>query len=78
MSGKPLIVTCIPAYNEEGTIAGVVLRALRHVDRVRVCGDGLKDVIAEIVEGLRRERALGKGVACGGSLSVYMALLPMF
>jgi len=33
-------VAVIPAYNEEGSIAKVILRARRHVDRVVVCDDG--------------------------------------
>jgi len=37
---KPLIVACIPAYNEEKTIASVVVRTMRHADMVVVCDDG--------------------------------------
>jgi len=37
---KPFVVACIPAYNVERTIGGVVVRALRFVDRVVVCADG--------------------------------------
>jgi len=33
---KPFVVACIPAYNEELTIAKVVLKARRHVDKVIV------------------------------------------
>jgi len=41
---KTLVVACIPAFNEERTIGGVVLRALRHVDMVVVCDDGSVDL----------------------------------
>ena len=40
MDMKPLVVACIPAYNEEGSIAGVVVQARKYVDRVVVCDDG--------------------------------------
>ncbi|MCK5592887.1 glycosyltransferase, partial [Candidatus Bathyarchaeota archaeon] len=43
-----LIVACVPAYNEEKTIAKVVLCAQRHVDMVVVCDDGSNDLTAEI------------------------------
>ena len=51
-SKRPLVVACIPAYNEEKTIARVVLQAQRYVDRVVVCDDGSRDLTAEIAEGL--------------------------
>jgi len=34
------IVACIPAYNEEKTIARVVVETQKYVDRVIVCDDG--------------------------------------
>lgn len=37
---KLFVVACIPAYDEEGSIGGVVVRALRFVDRVVICDDG--------------------------------------
>ena len=37
---KPFVVACVPAFNEEGSIAGVVVQARRYVDRVVVCDDG--------------------------------------
>jgi len=39
----PSIVAGIPAYNEEQTIAEVVLKAGCHVGKVLVCDDGSKD-----------------------------------
>lgn len=68
MEGKPLVVACIPAYNEEKTITRVVLLAQRYVDKVVVCDDGSTDLTGEIAEKLgaevvRHERNLGKGAA---------------
>ncbi len=42
MGKKPFVVACIPAFNEEKTIAKVVLQAQRFADRVVVCDDGAK------------------------------------
>jgi len=63
-----LIVAGIPAYNEEKTIAGVVLKTQRHVDLVIVCDDGSTDMTAEIAERVgakvvRHEKNMGKGIA---------------
>jgi len=68
ISKAPRIVACIPAYNEERMIGGVVLRALMHVDMVVVCDDGSVDLTGAIAEGLgavvvRHERNLGYGAA---------------
>lgn len=62
------IIAGIPAYNEEKTIAGVVLKAGYHVGRVLVCDDGSKDMTrmiarkngADIVE---HDTNMGYGVA---------------
>lgn len=61
-------IACIPAYNEERTIATVVLRTMKHVDRVLVCDDGSSDMTSEIAERLgadviRHDRNLGYGAA---------------
>lgn len=45
-----LIIAAIPAYNEEKTIAKVVVRAMRHVDKVVVVDDGSTDDTATIAE----------------------------
>ena len=68
MDSKPFIVACIPAYNEERSIARVIVKAMNYVDRVIVCDDGSTDMTAEIAERLgaeviRHERNLGKGAA---------------
>jgi len=65
---KPLLVIGIPAYNEEGSIAKVVLQAQKHADVVVVCDDGSLDMTAEIAESLgavvmRHEKNLGYGAA---------------
>ena len=63
-----MIVAAIPAFNEDATIARVVIGSGRHVDKVLVCDDGSSDMTGEIAERLgaevvRHERNLGKGAA---------------
>jgi len=63
-----LIVAGIPAYNEEKTIAQVILNAQKQVDVVVVCDDGSQDMTAEIAQRLgavviRHDRNLGYGNA---------------
>ncbi|UCE16003.1 MAG: glycosyltransferase family 2 protein [Candidatus Bathyarchaeota archaeon] len=65
---RPFVVAAVPAYDEEKTIAKVVLQAQRYVDKVVVCDDGSRDLTAEIAERLgaeviRHERSLGYGAA---------------
>lgn len=43
---NPVVVACIPAFNEERRIASVIVRAMRSVDRVVVCDDGSGDLTA--------------------------------
>ena len=59
-------VAAIPAYNEESSLAKVILQTKRYVDKVIVCDDGSTDMTAEIAEHLgadvvRHEKNLGKG-----------------
>jgi len=70
MTGKssPKIVACIPAFNEEKTIAKVVIKAQKHADVVLVCDDGSSDMTAEIAEKLgatvlKHSQNQGKGEA---------------
>jgi len=63
-----MIVAGIPAYNEEKTIAKVILHAQKYVDVVIVCDDGSKDLTAEIAQKLgaiviRHEKNMGYGAA---------------
>jgi glycosyltransferase involved in cell wall biosynthesis len=63
-----LIVAAIPACNEEKTIAKVVVRAMKHVDKVVVVDDGSTDDTATIAEHLgahlvRHEGNMGYGAA---------------
>ena len=63
-----MIVAAVPAFNEEATIARVVIGSSKHVDKVVVCDDGSSDMTGEIAERLgaevvRHERNLGKGAA---------------
>jgi glycosyltransferase involved in cell wall biosynthesis len=44
------IVACIPAYNEEMSIGGVIANVQRHVDTVVVCDDGSNDLTAQVAE----------------------------
>jgi glycosyltransferase involved in cell wall biosynthesis len=65
---ESLIVIGIPAYNEEKTIARVVLEAQKHADIVVVCDDGSADLTGEIAEHLgamiiRHEHNSGYGAA---------------
>jgi len=62
------VVAVIPAYNEERSLAKVLLLTQRHVDKVIVCDDGSMDMTAEIAERLgatvvRHEGNMGKGEA---------------
>ena len=63
-----LVVAGIPAFNEEKTIARVVLEAQKHADIVMVCDDGSTDLTGEIAERLgavviSHEENLGYGAA---------------
>ena len=65
---KRLIVVGIPAFNEERTIAKVVIGAQKYADVVVVCNDGSSDLTGEIAERLgaevvRHEKNLGYGAA---------------
>ena len=50
MSG--LVVALVPAFNEEGYIASVLVRLMKVVDGVIVCDDGSLDLTGEIAEAL--------------------------
>lgn len=65
---RPLVVACIPAYDEEKCIGGVIVRTREFVDMVLVCDDGSSDLTGAIAEGLgavvvRHDRNMGYGAA---------------
>lgn len=62
------VVVGVPALDEERTIAKVVLRSLKHADRVVVVDDGSKDDTGMIAKALgaivlKHNRNMGKGAA---------------
>ena len=62
------VVAGIPAFNEEKTIAGVVLQAQKYADIVVICDDGSSDLTGEIAERLgavvvKHEKNSGYGAA---------------
>ena len=78
---QPFIVALIPAYNEERTIAKIVLKTKKYVDKVIVCDDGSTDMTGEIARALgaeviRHERNMGKGVALRTGLEYAKKLDP--
>ncbi len=65
---KPKIIAAIPAYNEERSIAKVIIKAKKNVDKVIVIDDGSEDATSEIAEALgavvfRHTENLGYGAA---------------
>jgi glycosyltransferase involved in cell wall biosynthesis len=62
------VLVGIPAYNEENSIAKVVIRAAEHADEVLIVDDGSRDDTAMIAQRLgalvlKHEKNLGKGAA---------------
>jgi glycosyltransferase involved in cell wall biosynthesis len=51
-NSRPRVVVGIPAFNEEQTIARVVLEALKFANKVIVCDDGSTDYTAKIAQSL--------------------------
>ena len=52
---KPFVAVGIPAFNEENSIAKMVLEAQKYSDTVIVCDDGSVDMTAQIAERLGAE-----------------------
>lgn len=50
-----MILVCIPARDEERTIANVIIKSKRHADKVVVCDDGSSDMTGEIAKELGAE-----------------------
>jgi glycosyltransferase involved in cell wall biosynthesis len=70
-----LIMAVIPAHNEDRFIAGVVLKARRHVGHVLVVDDGSTDETAWIAESagaevIRQPRNMGKAAALNTGLAI--------
>jgi len=68
---KPFVVVGVPAFNEEKTIAKVVIEAQKYADKVVVCDDGSKDLTADIAERLGADvirhdcnRGYGAAIQC--------------
>jgi len=81
VSGKHVIVACIPAFNEESNIASVLVRTLKIVDKVYVCDDGSTDLTGEISESLgavviRHDKNMGKGAAVRDLFKAVTVLNP--
>ncbi|MBC7090505.1 MAG: glycosyltransferase family 2 protein [Nitrososphaeria archaeon] len=75
------IIACIPAYNEEKSIAKVILQTKRYVNQVIVCDDGSTDMTAEIAENLgaivlKHTKNMGKGAAIKTLLEYAKQLKP--
>jgi len=67
-NNKSRTVVIIPAYNEEGSIAKVILQAKLYVNRVYVCDDGSTDLTSTIAQAvgakvIRHSERRGKGEA---------------
>jgi len=65
---RPKVVACIPAYNEERSIAKVILLAKKYADEIIVCDDGSTDMTSEIARALgaiviKHPRNMGYGAA---------------
>lgn len=79
MEASRRIVVCIPAYNEEKSIAKVVVETKKFADTVIICDDGSSDMTGEIarslgVEVIRHEKNSGKG----GALETLIAAAKKF
>jgi len=81
MAERLRVVVCIPAHNEEKTIAKVIVGAKRFSDRILVCDDGSSDMTGDIaralgVEVIRHEANFGKGSALDSLISAARAMSP--
>jgi glycosyltransferase involved in cell wall biosynthesis len=76
---KPFVVACIPALNEENTIAGIILLTKKYVDQVVICDDGSVDMTYEIAGAMathviKHKKNRGKGAALKSALKQAMAI----
>ncbi len=68
VGSQKYVVVGVPAFNEEKTIARVIIEAQKHSSKVVVCDDGSTDLTGEIAKRLgadvvKHERNLGYGAA---------------
>ncbi|MEM1588484.1 MAG: glycosyltransferase family 2 protein [Candidatus Bathyarchaeia archaeon] len=75
------IIAILPAFNEQRTIAEVILKAEKYVDEVVVVDDGSSDLTAEIAERLgatviRHKRNMGYGAALRSGFEYALKLNP--
>jgi len=78
---KKSIIICIPAYNEEKTIAKVIVDAKKHSDNIIVIDDGSSDYTPHIVKQLgvkllQHKKNLGKGAALRTGFTYAMTFHP--
>jgi glycosyltransferase involved in cell wall biosynthesis len=81
VKNKPFVIAAIPAFNEEKTIAKVIILAQKYVDKVIVCDDGSTDLTGEIAKRLgaevvKHEKRMGKGSALRDLFRVIKKLNP--
>jgi glycosyltransferase involved in cell wall biosynthesis len=68
------VAVLIPAYDEEASIAKVVIQSLGQADRVIVCDDGSRDMTTKIAERLGAEVILHeRNLGYGATLSTLFA-----
>lgn len=75
------VVVCIPAYNEESSIAGVIANSIQFAEYILVCDDGSTDKTAEIARKMGAKvitnpRNMGKGAALNILLDYAKSLDP--
>jgi glycosyltransferase involved in cell wall biosynthesis len=78
---KPLVVACIPAYNEMATIGWMIVETRKFVDAIIVCDDGSFDFTYDIACGLgvnviKNEKNMGKGYSLKRLFSRALELEP--
>ena len=81
MSEKPFVVACIPAFNEEKTIAKVVIETMKYAGKVVVADDGSTDMTGVIAvklgaDVISHDKNMGKGVALRSACSRAIELNP--
>jgi len=78
---KKFVIVCIPAYNEEKTIAKLIIDSRKYSDKIIVVDDGSTDYTFKIARELgadviRHEKNLGKGSALRTCFTHSMTFAP--